>query len=258
MMVMETIMILALLSDIHANLRAFRACLEHARAHGATRFALLGDLVGYGAEPAEVVDMAMALAATGAIVIQGNHDSLAVRGGTGPTIAEVGAGWTHDQLSDTQRAFLDGLPLQADCAGALLVHASADDPAAWHYVTHPTRAQRSLDAARTVPGVHVVFGGHVHAQCLWYAGRSGSLMPFKPTPGAPIPLPRHRRWVATIGSVGQPRDGDQRAGYALWDATGTTPRVVFHRVPYDHLAAAEAVARTGLPANFSERLKEGR
>ena len=251
-------MTLALLSDIHANLRALRACLAHARAQGATRFAFLGDLVGYGAEPAEVVDTAMAMAEGGTLILQGNHDALAVRGGTGPTLAESGAGWTHDQLSASQRAFLAGLPLEITCGEALLVHATADDPPAWHYATHPARVQRSLDAACARPGIRVVFGGHVHAQCLWYAGRTGHPMPFTPTPGAPIPLPRHRRWLATLGSVGQPRDGDSRAGYALWDESGPVPRVVFHRVPYDHLAAADAVARTGLPGDFAKRLRQGR
>ncbi len=253
-------MTLALLSDIHANLRALRACLAHARAQGATRFAFLGDLVGYGAEPAEVVDEIRALSQAGAVVLQGNHDQLAARAGpdTGATVAEAGAGWTRERLTPAQRGFLAGLPLEAICGAALLVHASADEPGAWHYATHAPRVRRSLEAACARPGVHVVFGGHVHAQCLWYAGRDGTPLPFTPTPGVPVPLARHRRWLATIGSVGQPRDGDPRAGYALWDEDGPTPRVVFHRVPYDHLAAAEAVARSGLPPDFARRLEQGR
>lgn len=257
-------MILALLSDIHANLRAFQACLDHARAQGATRFALLGDLVGYGADPGAVVDRAMDLAAQGAIVLQGNHDQLAATGtapgGRDETAAQAGAGWTHARLSTAQRDFLGALPLEATVGSARLVHASAEAPAAWHYVTHPERARRSLAAAGAAPGVRHVFGGHVHVQCLWFAGRTGDLMPFTPTPGAPIPLPAHRHWLATIGAVGQPRDGDCRAAYALWDdGDGTrVPRVVFHRVAYDHLAAAEAIARSGLPAAFAQRLREGR
>lgn len=249
---------LALLSDIHANLRAFEACLAHARGQGATHFALLGDLVGYGAEPGAVVDMAMGMAAEGAIVLQGNHDLLAVRGGSGPTVAEAGAGWTHEQLTPSQRDFLSSLPLTATVGEAFLVHASAEDPPAWLYVNQPVRALRSLDAACARPGIRHVFGGHVHEQCLWFAGRRGDLMPFTPTPAVPVTLPGPRRWLATVGSVGQPRDGDCRAGYALWDAAAASSRLTFHRVPYDHVAAADAVARTGLPGAFAQRLREGR
>lgn len=249
---------LALLSDIHANLHALEACLGHAQAQGATRLAFLGDLVGYGAQPRAVVDRIMTLAQAGAIVLQGNHDALAVRGGGGPTLAESGAGWTHEQLAPAQRDFLGALPLTALVGEALLVHATADAPAAWHYATQAPRVSRSLVAAATHPGVRHVFGGHVHHQQLWFAGRRGKPMAFAPTPGAAIALARHRHWLATIGSVGQPRDGDTRAAYALWDSEAATPRLTFHRVHYDHLAAADAVARSGLPAAFAQRLRQGR
>jgi diadenosine tetraphosphatase ApaH/serine/threonine PP2A family protein phosphatase len=254
---------LALLSDIHANLRALEACLAHARAQGATRIALLGDLVGYGAEPGEVVDLAMSLAQSGATVLQGNHDVLAVTGMEGAlarTNAEVGADWTHEHLTPTQREFLDGLPLTERLGSLLMVHATADTPHAWHYVTGAEQARRSLVAACDIPGVRHVVGGHVHDQKLWFEGRHGDLMPFAPTSGAPIPLAARRPWLATIGSVGQPRDGDPRAGYALWEdgEDGATPRLTFFRVPYDHVAAAEAVRRSGLPTAYADRLLGGR
>ena len=135
---------IALLSDLHANLRAVQACLAHAGTQGVDRFALLGDLVGYGAEPAEVVDLAMTLQQQGAVVLQGNHDLLAARGlssastattgakSTSPsTEAEAGAAWTHARLSAPQREFLERLPLTHLENGCLLVHATADAPAAW-------------------------------------------------------------------------------------------------------------------------------
>lgn len=252
---------LALLSDIHANLRALEACLAHARAQGATQFALLGDLVGYGPDPGAVVDRAMALAQAGAIVLQGNHDELAIHGEDGPTIAHVGARWTHDRLTVLQRAYLQSLPLSATLGALRFVHATADDPGAWHYIRTAHQALRSLEAATREPGIRLVFGGHVHAQCLWYAGRRGDLLPFTPTPGAPIALARHRQWLATVGSAGQPRDGDPRAAYALWDdaddSTGAD-HLTFHRVAYDHEAAADAVRRAGLPDAFARRLRDAR
>lgn len=246
---------LALLSDIHANLRAMQACLDHAHGQGATQFALLGDLVGYGAEPAAVVDIAMQLAANGGTVLRGNHDDLAVAPPLAvATVGDRSAGWTCAQLDADRRRFLAGLPLVATLGSALLVHASADEPARWHYVDNVQRATRSLDAAGG--DVRHVFGGHVHHQRLYYRGTGRGLMEFVPTPGVAVPVPAHRQWLATVGSVGQPRDGDTRAMYALFDTAQY--RLTFHRVGYDHRAAAAAVRRAGQPEYFASRLEEGR
>ena len=125
---------LALLSDIHANLQAFDACLADARARGATQFAFLGDLVGYGADPAPVVDRVMAMAAAGAWVLKGNHDALACHppAVASDALGEMTASWTHAQLSEAQRRFLDELPLLHRDGSTLLVHASVDSPERWH------------------------------------------------------------------------------------------------------------------------------
>jgi diadenosine tetraphosphatase ApaH/serine/threonine PP2A family protein phosphatase len=178
-----------------------------------------------------------------------------VRGASGDTMEGAGAAWTHAQLGAAQRTFLDALPLEAAIGDTLLVHASADEPAAWHYVDNVPRVQRSLEAA-SAQGARRVFGGHVHAQRLYFEGMRGAPTPFDPTPGVAIPLAPHRRWLATIGSVGQPRDGDARAMYAIFDAAGA--RLTFHRVAYDHLAAAAAIRAAGLPAYFADRLGQGR
>ncbi len=252
---------IALLSDLHANLRALRACLAHARAQGVTRFALLGDLVGYGAEPAQVVEECMALVAQGALAIKGNHDELAVSGGPAfarnETWAEASASWTRHHLEPVHREFLHQLPLTATVGEALLVHASADLPAAWHYTDNAPRAASSLEAAKALSGARCVFSGHVHHQRLWYLGRGTQMLPFTPEPGVPVPLLASRRWLATVGAVGQPRDGDPRAAYAVWE-TEPQPRLTFFRVPYDHGAAAQAVRESGLPDRFARQLEEGR
>lgn len=249
---------LALLSDIHANLQAFEACLAHARGEGAGQFALLGDLVGYGADPSAVLERIMQLQAQGAIVVQGNHDVAAV---SPPAQAErqgdQTSAWTHGRLSAAQRQFLAGLPLEATWHGCLLVHASAHEPASWRYVTDMRSALESLEAATSRhPRIRYVFGGHVHHQTLYYQGAGRHLMPFAPTAGVPIPVPTHRTWIATIGSVGQPRDGNPAAMYALLDLA--QHRLTFHRVPYDHHAAATAVLQAGLPASLAARLEQGR
>ncbi len=248
---------LALLSDIHANIQAFEACLAHAREQGAQQYALLGDLVGYGADPVAVVERAQALAAGGALLIKGNHDAMAVAPPAEvKTVGDSTAGWTHAQLSDSQRHFLDSLPLTLQQRTLLLVHASVDGPELWRYVYDQRAASASLDAAAAWPEVRHVFGGHVHLQTLYYRGAGAGLMRFMPTPGIAVPVPQHRHWLATIGSVGQPRDGNPQAMYALFDTDKL--QLTFHRVSYDHPAAAAAIRRAGLPAFFAERLELGR
>ena len=248
---------LALLSDLHANLRALDACLAHARAAGATQFALLGDLVGYGPEPAAVLERVMALAAGGAVVLRGNHDDAARQPPAGRQTAEdVSAAWTHEHLTPAHRAFLAGLPYTETAGDALLVHASAYEPQQWEYVDRPAMAGRCLLAAQQQWGLRRVFCGHVHEQLLYYRGADNRLMPFSPVTGVPVPMRAHRSWVALVGSVGQPRDGDPRAMYALFDAAQA--RLAFHRIAYDHAGTAAAVRAAGLPEGFAQRLERGR
>ena len=170
------------------------------------------------------------------------------------------AAWTHAQLNEAQRHFLAHLPLTETVDHVLLVHASADKPEAWRYVDGERAARVCLDAAKAdglarVLAPHVLVG-HVHHQTLYYQGAGRGLMPFKPTPGVALPLPRLRACVATVGSVGQPRDGDPRAMYALYDMSAG--RLTFQRVPYDHAAAAQAIRQAGLPEYFAHRLETGR
>lgn len=252
----------ALLSDLHANLHAFEACLNHARTQGAQRIALLGDLVGYGAFPVEVVERCQQLQAEGAIVLRGNHEELIQSHSLGDAEKAASYGgqtaeWTHQQLTPAQRFWLEVLPMSAHEDTVLLVHASADAPERWRYVEDERMASLSLDAAiEKHPQVRFVFGGHVHRQSLYYRGTGRQLMRFEPTAGVPIPTPQHRHWIATVGSVGQPRDGNPRAMYALFDSSAC--RLTFHRVAYDHLAAARAIREAGLPEFFAARLETGR
>jgi diadenosine tetraphosphatase ApaH/serine/threonine PP2A family protein phosphatase len=247
----------AFLSDIHANIQAFDACLEHARAQGAQQFALLGDFVGYGADPVAVVRQVQALVDEGAWVVKGNHDAMAVS--PPEQVSSVGdstAGWTHAQLDNRQLDFLDKLPVTLQQNKLLLVHASANEPELWRYVIDERSAGASLVAAAKWPDVRYVFGGHVHEQALYYRGAGSKLMRFNPSAGVAVPMPKHRYWLATIGSVGQPRDGNSQAMYAMFDAEKC--RLTFHRVSYDHEAAAAAIRLAGLPSYFADRLELGR
>lgn len=244
---------LALLADLHANLEALEACLEDARRQEAEGYAFLGDLVGYGADPIAVLDLVEAHAARGAIVVRGNHDAAVLeRGGeTMHPSAEVAVAWTRTRLDDRHRAFLASLPVLVRRGGAVFVHASADRPEDWTYVTDPHRAEQSLDAANAT----WVFCGHVHEPVLYYTGAASRPVAFHPVPGVAIPVPARRRCLAVVGSAGQPRDGKTAACWALWD--DAHERLTFHRVPYDVSAAAAKVRAAGLPERLAHRLERG-
>ncbi len=245
---------LALLADIHGNLEALRACLDHARAEGAERHAFLGDLVGYGADPGAVVDLVAAHVAGGAIAVLGNHDAAAIAG-EAPSMHEAAAraiSWTHGRLSDEQRAFLAALPLVVDEGERLFVHASAEAPAEWPYITDSLRAERCLAATRAA---RYVFCGHVHEPVLYTQGAAARPVPFRPVPGVAIPVPPHRRWLAVVGSAGQPRDGSTAACYAMLDTSRRS--LTFHRIPYDWRAAVAKVRAAGLPESLARRLERG-
>ena len=247
----------ALLSDIHANIQAFDACLEHARSQGAQQYAIIGDLVGYGADPVAVVRRVKTLVEEGAWVVKGNHDAMAVLPPEQVnSVGDSSAGWTHQQLNTEQLDFLDKLPLTIQQDNILLVHATVNEPEQWRYVVDGRSAGASLDAATKWEDVRYVFGGHVHEQTLYYRGAGAKLMRFLPTPGVAVPMPKHRHWLATIGSVGQPRDGNSQAMYAMFDSEKC--RLTFHRVSYEHEAAAAAIRQAGLPSYFADRLELGR
>jgi len=244
----------AILSDLHANREALEAVLEHANGQAIDSFVLLGDFVGYGADPAWVVERVRERVATGAIAVQGNHDLATVQGAAAdmrPEPRQV-IEWTRGQLDDAQIDFLAGLPLRERSGDCLYVHANAWDPGGFAYVLERPDAARSLQAT----DARVTFCGHVHEARLYHLAAAGRVADFLPTPGVPVPLPPWRQWLVVAGSVGQPRDGDPAACYAVHDhAQGT---VTWWRVPYDHEAAAAKIRAAGLPAGLADRLAHGR
>lgn len=246
---------LALLSDLHANLPALEACLADAHARGATHHAILGDIVGYGPHPAQVVERCRSLQEAGAIILRGNHDQ-PTSSPTGHSWGDLTTAWTYQQLSEQQRDWLSSLPLTATLQSIFLVHATAEAPAKWHYELDELMAERSLLALSHDPEIRYVFGGHVHHQSLYYQGNGRRLMQFTPRAGVAIPVSPHRRWLATVGSVGQPRDGDTRANYALLDVMAKT--LTFHRISYDHRRVAQEMRAFDLPEVLADRLERGR
>jgi len=245
-------MIIALLSDVHGNLEALEACLKHASASGSARYAFLGDLVGYGADPQKVVEIVTRYASEGALVVRGNHDEAMVK--TPRYMNEslrATIDWTRKVLSREAKDFLASLPLTVREDEMCFVHASAASPERWDYIDSPSAAQRCIDAAQTA----FTFCGHVHDQELYFRGAFGKAGFFHPVAATPIPVGRHRRWLAIVGSTGQPRDNNPAAAYAQFDTE--QERITFHRVPYDHLGAAQKIRDAGLPLSIAYRVEKG-
>jgi diadenosine tetraphosphatase ApaH/serine/threonine PP2A family protein phosphatase len=240
---------IALLTDVHANLEALLACLEHADRAGASRCVFLGDLVGYGADPVAVLEIVRGLVERGGAAVLGNHDAAALRGPDPRMNAEARAAiaWTHSRLTPAALAFLASLPLSREEDERLYVHANAWAPERWEYVTSAFEAGRSMRATRS----RLTFCGHMHTPALYHLGADGRTGAFEPTPGAAIRLSPLRRWLAIPGSVGQSRDGNPAAAYALLD--DATAAVTFQRVPYDVEAATRKIREAGLPLSFNAR-----
>jgi diadenosine tetraphosphatase ApaH/serine/threonine PP2A family protein phosphatase len=244
---------LAVFSDIHANRQAFGACLDFARAHGAEKMIFLGDYVGYGADPEWTVETVMGLVENGAVAIRGNHDN-AVSTPSESMNAEAQAAieWTRGRLSTAQRRFLAELPLTLQEDDRLYVHSEASHPQNWRYVQNTPDAARSLVATKA----HVTFCGHIHRPALYSMSATAKMTSFVPTRDVSVQLLRGRQWLAVLGSVGQPRDGDPAAAFAMFETESR--EITYCRVPYDVEAAAQRIRDNGLPHWLADRLSVGR
>jgi diadenosine tetraphosphatase ApaH/serine/threonine PP2A family protein phosphatase len=242
-----------MLADIHANREAFEACLRDVETRDIDQLVLLGDYVGYGADPEWVVDKVMQLVDGGARAVLGNHDNgVSDLRETMTADAEVAMLWTRNQLGPRQRAFLAALPMRVEEDGRLFVHANVHADASWLYVDGAPRARRAIDEG----GAQVVFCGHVHVPLLYGVTATDKMVSFRPVTGAPVPLPRHRRWLGVLGSVGQPRDGNTAASYSVLDTDDN--EVTWLRVPYDVEGAAKKIEQNFLPQGLADRLRRGR
>jgi diadenosine tetraphosphatase ApaH/serine/threonine PP2A family protein phosphatase len=237
----------AVLSDVHANLEALEAVLADAapRAGGVL---CLGDVVGYGADPEACVEL---LATRGQVLVAGNHEhgvaGLLDLDWFNPW-ARAAAEWTRERLDDAHRAWLGALPLTAEVGDATLAHASPDRPDEWEYLVSAEDGFAVFGAFAT----RLCFVGHSHLPGVWSLGSSGPA--FEPG-SVEIALEAGRRYLVNVGSVGQPRDRDPRAAYALWDAEAG--RVEIRRVAYDVATARRKITEAGLPQFLAERLAAG-
>lgn len=216
---------------------------------GADALLAVGDVVGYGADPVACVET---LVERDARLVAGNHEygvteRLDLRWFN--PAARAAALWTATRLDDRHRAFLAVLPLALEVEDALLVHASPREPEAWAYLMTAEEGFQAFSAFTT----RLCFVGHSHWPGVWSVGPAGRQ--FEPGPEE-VRLQPGWRYLVNVGSVGQPRDRDPRACYAVWDAEAG--RIAFHRVAYDLLTAREKILRAGLPRYLGDRLVHGR
>lgn len=237
----------AILSDVHGNLEALCAVLADAVAR-ADAVLCLGDSVGYGADPGPCIEI---LDRRARAIVAGNHEH-----GVAGLLdldwfngwARAAAEWTRERLDDDHRAWLASLPLRYEVADATLVHASPEAPDEWEYLVTPEDGWSALPHFAT----RWCFVGHSHVPGAWSVGSSGR--DFEPRPSSVV-AEAGRRYLVNVGSVGQPRDRDPRAAYAVWDVEAG--RVELRRVSYDVQAAREKIIAAGLPRFLGDRLAAG-
>lgn len=238
----------AILSDVHANLGALRAVLADA-ADQVDAILCLGDVVGYGAEPEGCIEL---VAERCQVVVAGNHEH-AVAGLMAlewfNPYARAAAEWTRERLDDDHRTWLASLPLVREWEEATLVHASPRHPDEWQYVIAAEDGFRAFASFTT----RLCFVGHSHLPGVWVEGSWGRRHHLGPVDVAIEP---GCRYLVNVGSVGQPRDRDARAAWALWDAEAK--RIRIRRVPYDVTATRARIVTAGLPAFLGDRLGQGR
>ena len=236
----------AVFSDIHANLNALDAAVDAAGAVDGLWH--LGDVVGYGPEPDEVISR---LGELGAIGVRGNHDSAALGGNEidwfNPD-ARRAMEWTRAAISAASRAWLYALPATLTIGEFSLVHGSPRDPM-WEYVTSMPGARANLAVLKTRIGLH----GHTHLPMAWIED-DGAVEVISPGDGSVLEL-RGRRVLANPGSVGQPRDGDTRASFMVVDNEADT--ISWHRTAYDVAGVQAKMRGAGLPSNLVTRLSHG-
>jgi len=242
---------IAIVADIHANLAAFEAVLRHSEASGPVdALWSLGDIVGYGPHPNECIALLRRYEHRGAA---GNHDLAAcARLGTEEfnEAAAEAARWTAEQLSAAARSYLQEQQLVVCEDDFTLVHGSLRWPE-WEYLLSGEQAQAHFELQRTPYGL--VGHSHVPFVCREQQGAPPTLRPA--TADERIEL-GEGRLILNPGSVGQPRDSDPRASYALYDGDAGT--VTYHRVEYDVAATQRAIEAARLPRWLSERLSDGR
>jgi len=237
----------AIFSDIHANWEALEAVLHDAEERAVTSYICLGDVVGYNANPHECVVRVREMDCP---IVKGNHDeqaSLAESSRDFNELAEHAIEWTRANLTADDKDWLRDLRLERQVRDFTIVHATLDTPAQWGYVFN------NLDAAASFTYQHtaVCFFGHTHVPMAFIRDDGVRRITFEQ-----IHIETGRKYFINAGSTGQPRDGDWRAAYCIYDTERNL--IELHRVKYDLDTAQKKIIKAGLPRLLAERLALGR
>ena len=237
----------AVIADIHANLEAFEVVLNDAKEQKCTHYCCVGDVVGYNANPKEYLEIVRGM---GMPVVKGNHDEYCSSeedlDGFNPHAAEA-VNWTRKQLNLEDRKWLRELKYIRLVASFTMVHATLDGPQRWGYVFDRLAAAASF----TYQNTSVCFFGHTHVPLAFVRDsvvRGGTYSKFRVEPG--------KKYFVNVGAVGQPRDGNPKAGYVVYDLDEQT--IELRRLDYDIPKAQKKILEAGLPHRLADRLSFGK
>jgi predicted phosphodiesterase len=237
----------AVIADIHSNLEALEVVLRDTKEQKCTHYSCVGDVVGYGANPKECLDIVRSM---GMPVVKGNHDEYCSSEeeleGFNPHAAEA-VNWTRKQLSVEDRKWLRELKYIRLVASFSMVHATLDGPQRWGYVFDKLAAAASF----TYQNTSVCFFGHTHVPVAFVRDsmvRGGTYSKFKVEPG--------KKYFVNVGAVGQPRDGNPKAGYVIYDMNEGS--IELRRLDYDIPKAQKKIMEAGLPQRLADRLALGK
>jgi predicted phosphodiesterase len=247
-----------IISDIHANGEAFRAVLAHAARKRRAKVLFLGDAVGYGASPNQVIERLRAIGPS-LVSVRGNHDRVVLDPEQGAMFfnahARRAALWTAETLTPANRRFIEALPSGPRDVGdrVAICHGSPDDEDAYLFTESEARS------AFAATDANVMFFGHSHVPCIFELGREGDRESIVGVlvrgSRVAIDLDPAKRYLINPGSVGQPRDRDPHGAYGIYDSTAR--RFTLYRVAYDADAARRRILAAGLPGVLGDRLLHG-
>jgi len=237
----------AVIADIHANLEALEVVLADTKEQKCTHYCCVGDVVGYNANPKECLEIIRNM---GMPVVKGNHDEYCSTEedleGFNPHAREA-VNWTRKQLSKEDRQWLHDLKYVRLVASFSMVHATLDGPQRWGYVFDKLAAAASFTYQNTA----VCFFGHTHVPVAFVRDsvvRGGTYSKFRVEPG--------KKYFVNVGAVGQPRDGNPKAGYVLYDLNEGS--IELRRLDYDIPKAQRKIVEAGLPQRLADRLALGK
>lgn len=237
----------AIFGDIHANLEALEAVLADAQEQEVTDYVCLGDVVGYNADPIACLNRIREMNCP---TVKGNHDQDASEDHSLDSMNPVAAfalQWTREQLDSDQRLWLKRLRMVRQVSDYTVVHSTLDQPVHWNYVTNRFDAMSNFAYQFT----QLCFHGHTHVPRVFVKTDK-----VREVPAESIAIEPNAKYFINVGSVGQPRDGDPRSCYAIYDHDSKL--IVFRRIEYDMAKTQQKILDAGLPEMLAERLSEGR